>query len=50
MSIKMPTTVNAICLECFEEQDVTWNQHGAMMPCIECNAAPASLEKESEDA
>ena len=50
MKIKMPTNESAICLECFEEQDVTWNEFGAMLPCIECDAPPAMLEKESDDA
>lgn len=47
MTIQMPTTESAICLSCFEEQEVTWNKFGAMLPCIECDAPPAMLEKES---
>lgn len=48
MKIKMPTTESVICLECFEEQQVPWNDFGATMPCVACDAAPAMLEKESD--
>jgi hypothetical protein len=45
MKIKMPTTQKAVCTNCDELQEVTWDQFGSLLPCINCDAAPARLVK-----